>query len=109
MVTKRATMFSRSLQAWFVRPISDPKDVFARYGGEEFVTLLSNTNAEEATKLAENIRAAIESHAFIYEGKRLPITTSLGVAELTADIESAHTLIKQADKVPLRREVRRAK
>ena len=75
-----------------------PKDIFARYGGEEFVVLLSNTGAKAAAEMAERIRAAVETHAFIYEGKRLPITTSLGVAEIKADIESAQTLIKAADK-----------
>jgi len=75
-----------------------PKDIFARYGGEEFVVLLLNTNAAAAMELAEKIRASVESHAFTYEGKRMPVTTSMGVAELRADIESAQTLLKNADK-----------
>lgn len=75
-----------------------PKDVFARYGGEEFVVLLGNTGAKAAQELAERIRAAIETHAFIYEGKRMPVTTSMGIAELTSGIESAQTLLKAADK-----------
>jgi diguanylate cyclase (GGDEF)-like protein len=75
-----------------------PKDIFARYGGEEFVVLLANTGAQAAQGMAERMRAAIESHAFIYEGKRLPITSSLGVAELQSGIESAQTLLKAADK-----------
>jgi diguanylate cyclase (GGDEF)-like protein len=75
-----------------------PKDVFARYGGEEFVVLLSATGAKAAAELAERIRAAIETHAFIYEGKRLPITASMGVAELHAGVTSAQTLLKAADK-----------
>ena len=74
-----------------------PKDVFARYGGEEFVVLLSNTNAKDAADIAERIRSAVHSHAFVYEGKRLPVTTSLGVAELHTGIESAATLLKAAD------------
>ncbi|MCM2278214.1 MAG: GGDEF domain-containing protein [Oligoflexia bacterium] len=75
-----------------------PKDVFARYGGEEFVVLLSNMNSKAAQELAERVRAAVETHAFIYEGKRLPVTTSMGVAELTTSIESAQSLLKAADK-----------
>jgi len=75
-----------------------PKDVFARYGGEEFVILLANTGAKVATEIAERIRAAVEAHAFIYEGKRLPVTTSMGVDELRADMESQQTLLKNADK-----------
>lgn len=75
-----------------------PKDVFARYGGEEFVIILSNTSAKAAADIAEKIRSSIETHAFIYEGKRLPVTCSMGVSDLRADIESAQTLLKLADK-----------
>jgi len=86
--------FASIIRANYLRP----KDVFARYGGEEFVILLANTPAKAASELAEKIRAAVETHAFVYEGKRLPVTTSLGVAELRSDIESATTLLKTADK-----------
>lgn len=86
--------FASLIRANYLRP----KDVFARYGGEEFVILLANTDSKLATDLAEKIRAAIETHAFVYEGKRLPVTTSLGIAELRADIESAQTLLRSADK-----------
>ncbi|MBC7691641.1 MAG: GGDEF domain-containing protein [Methylotenera sp.] len=75
-----------------------PKDVFARYGGEEFVVLLGSTSAKSAAEIAERVRAAIETHPFIYEGKRIPVTTSLGVAELSTAVESAQTLMKAADK-----------
>lgn len=75
-----------------------PKDIFARYGGEEFVILLSRTNGTQANEIAERIRAGVETHAFVYEGKRIPVTTSLGVAELRADIESSQTMLKAADK-----------
>lgn len=75
-----------------------PKDVFARYGGEEFVILLGNTGITLATEIAEKIRAAVETHAFIYEGKRLPVTASIGVSELGSHVESAQTLLKSADK-----------
>ncbi|MBC7387081.1 MAG: GGDEF domain-containing protein [Cryobacterium sp.] len=74
-----------------------PKDVFARYGGEEFVLLLANTGIKDASDIAERIRGAVETHAFIYEGKRLSVTTSMGVAELTTGIESANSLLKHAD------------
>jgi diguanylate cyclase (GGDEF)-like protein len=74
-----------------------PKDVFARYGGEEFVVLLGNTGAKDAADIGERIRAAVETHAFVYEGKRIPVTTSMGIAELKTGIESAATLLKHAD------------
>jgi diguanylate cyclase (GGDEF)-like protein len=73
------------------------KDIFARYGGEEFVVILTGTGARAAAELAERLRSAIAAHAFIYEGKRLPITTSLGVAALDPSMESAAALLKAAD------------
>lgn len=85
--------FSSLVRSNFVRP----KDVFARYGGEEFVLLLANTNAQAAAALAEKIRSAVQTHAFVFEGKRITVTTSLGVAELGTHIESAQTLLKRAD------------
>ena len=75
-----------------------PKDVFARYGGEEFVILMGNIKAEQAKIQAEKIRQMIESHLFIYEEKRIPVTISMGIAELTSQIESAQTLLRSADK-----------
>jgi diguanylate cyclase (GGDEF)-like protein len=75
-----------------------PKDVFARYGGEEFVLLMGNTPVTKAAETAEKIRASIETHAFIFDGKRLPVSTSIGVAEITSAMESPPTLIKAADK-----------
>jgi len=75
-----------------------PKDVFARYGGEEFVILMGNIKAEQARIQAEKIRQMIENHLFIYEEKRIPVTISMGVAELTSQIETAQTLLRNADK-----------
>jgi len=74
-----------------------PKDIFARYGGEEFVVLLGNTGAKDALEIGERIRSAIETHPFVYESKRLAVTTSMGIAELKTGIESAATLLKHAD------------
>ncbi|MBU6376034.1 MAG: GGDEF domain-containing protein, partial [Bdellovibrionales bacterium] len=75
-----------------------PKDVFARYGGEEFVILMGNASAAAAETQAEKIRSMIESHPFIYEGKRIAVTLSMGVADLDSSIESAQTLLRTADK-----------
>lgn len=75
----------------------NPKDIFARYGGEEFVLVLGNSAIQEAMDRAEKIRASIESNAFVYEGKRIPITGSMGVAELRADVPTPIALLRVAD------------
>lgn len=89
-VLKEVTQLVRSQ---FVRP----KDVFARYGGEEFVIVLGNTPIAQAETIAEKLRAAIQAHSFMYEDKRLPVTTSIGVAEVTGTIDSPQSLLKAAD------------
>jgi len=74
------------------------KDIFARYGGEEFVILLINTSLEAGAQIAESVRSTVETHAFIYEGKRLPVKVSIGVAEFNKSMESSQALLKSADK-----------
>ena len=55
-------------------------DFVARYGGEEFVMLLPETPADRALLAFERVRSNIEAAEIMYEGKRLPVTVSLGVA-----------------------------
>ncbi|MHC1791730.1 diguanylate cyclase [Solidesulfovibrio sp.] len=68
-------------------------DTFGRYGGEEFLLLTPETNAEEAARLAERLREAIEKHAFPAV-KRL--TCSFGVSAMTPG-DSPESLIARAD------------
>jgi diguanylate cyclase (GGDEF)-like protein len=72
-------------------------DVFARYGGEEFVILLPKTNLKQSFEIAERLRKLIENHQFIYDGKRLPVTASIGVADYRQGVNSGTDLFKRAD------------
>ncbi len=74
------------------------KDIFARYGGEEFCILLPSVVLADAAKRAEQIRGKVQLHEFRHDGTRIPVTSSLGVAELTPEMESASDLIKAADR-----------
>jgi two-component system, cell cycle response regulator len=58
------------------------EDVFSRYGGEEFAVISRGIPVPNALVMAERIRTAVERHVFAWDGKRLPITVSLGVAGL---------------------------
>jgi two-component system cell cycle response regulator len=78
--------------------ILQQKDIFARYGGEEFCLMMPGTSIDDATKIADQIRGKVQGHEFNYEGKKIPVTTSLGVAELRSDMETASDLIKSSDK-----------
>jgi len=82
------------------------EDVFARYGGEEFACILRQTNASDATVLAERIRRAVERHRFAYvdpsqEGSDelvIPVTISSGVCELKAPMKDIEHFIEAADR-----------
>lgn len=76
--------------------VLEPQDILARYGGEEFVLLLPKKSASQATELARKLRGAVESRAFIYEGQRIQVTSSYGIAELDLVTESAQSLLKRA-------------
>lgn len=72
-------------------------DVFARYGGEEFVILLPKTNLKQSFEIAERLRKLIESKEFLYDGKRLPVTASIGVADYRQGVVTGTDLFKRAD------------
>jgi len=73
-------------------------DLLARYGGEEFVIILPETNLEGATAIAENLRKIVnEMQIDIDQNKPLNITTSIGVAERTANVACIMQLLNNAD------------
>jgi diguanylate cyclase (GGDEF)-like protein len=72
-------------------------DVFARYGGEEFVILLPKTNLKQSFEIAERLRKLIETKEFLYDGKRLPVTASIGVADYRQGVNNGTDLFKRAD------------
>lgn len=84
------------------RAISDcvrGTDVAARYGGEEFVVLMAETDTDAAAVAAERIRASIEALETDYEGLRLHVTVSCGVASYDPERDViAKGLIDRADR-----------
>ena len=74
-----------------------PTDFVARYGGEEFALILPYTHLKDAERLTERIRVRAAEHPFVFNGQKLPVTLSIGIAEW-GGVESADTLIAHADK-----------
>ncbi|MEM8865218.1 MAG: diguanylate cyclase, partial [Planctomycetota bacterium] len=71
-------------------------DIACRYGGEEFALILPATIARDATGLAERIRKGIESLQITFEGKKLSVTASLGLAQVNSE-DDGNRLLKRAD------------
>lgn len=61
----------------------DDTDLLARVGGEEFA-LLVPSGLDAARDKAERLRAAVAAHEFKWDGERIPVTISAGVAELAS-------------------------
>jgi diguanylate cyclase (GGDEF)-like protein len=71
--------------------------LFARVGGEEFAVLLSGIDLQGAYALAEQIRRAVEATPFSFDGNRIPVTLSLGVAERQPSDQAPQQLYERAD------------
>ena len=73
------------------------EECFARYGGEEFALVLPETGHENTVFLADKLRKIVEQHPFIFEGKRIPVTYSAGVADMSPAHDTPLSFIKLAD------------
>jgi diguanylate cyclase (GGDEF)-like protein len=56
-------------------------DIVGRYGGEEFVVLLEDSNAVGLAVVGERLRSKIQESVCVFEGKTIPLTASVGLAE----------------------------
>ncbi len=73
------------------------EDTFARYGGEEFALLLPELDLSGAVIAAEKARKLVAGQTFQFDKQTLPITISIGVAQIAADAREGADLIKAAD------------
>jgi two-component system, cell cycle response regulator len=56
------------------------EDSVFRYGGDEFSILVRGQSRDGLLAMAERVRQAVEAMNLRYEGHRIPVTTSIGVA-----------------------------
>lgn len=73
-------------------------DQFGRIGGEEFCIVIPEADTEGTTRLLERIRQEIESLIFNFDGKKVRVTCSVGVAFLEESIISSLQMMECADK-----------
>jgi len=72
-------------------------DIVGRYGGEEFGVILPNTNLSSSLMVAERMRSQVEKYSFVFQQQRLPVTISIGLAEVNPDTPDIEKLIHHAD------------
>jgi len=67
-----------------------------RYGGDEFTLLLFDSNLEEARKISEKIRQAIEISHINYMDNEVQVTVSMGVSS-SNETSNMQSMIYKAD------------
>ena len=73
-------------------------DSVFRYGGEEFAILLSNTDEQQAQRVAEKVRANIDAAPFPTDAGHIETTASIGIAVAQSEMfEEPEQLLKAAD------------
>ena len=74
------------------------EDIFARYGGEEFGLICRDVDALRASKAAHRIANLVRGEAFEIDSLSIPVSVSLGVADLAMLLQpSAKSLVEAAD------------
>lgn len=73
-------------------------DSAGRYGGEEFLVILTDSDENDASNVAERIRLSVSTHKFLHENMAIQVTVSIGIAKVSVDDMEERSLIKRADK-----------
>ena len=90
----------RSVANQLLSCLRRPTDLVARYGGEEFCAILPETNEQGAERLAEDMRASVESLALPHQRSDAApvVSVSVGVASCTPSVDmTIKQLLERAD------------
>jgi diguanylate cyclase (GGDEF)-like protein len=75
------------------------EDVFARYGGEEFAVISRAISLDDTFRFAERLRSVIEKLQLEFQGYRILLTVSIGIAAMPAlDTTDPAVLVDAADR-----------
>lgn len=71
--------------------------IVARIGGEEFALLLTNTGLDTALQIAERLRSKLGEQEFVFSGRKVRLSVSIGVANNEGDAIYQESLMSRAD------------
>jgi diguanylate cyclase (GGDEF)-like protein len=86
------------LLAATIKSIIRTADVAARFGGDEFVVLMPETNSQQALKTAQRLRLYLAERTVPTNQYRFHFTLSIGVASVSAEVNSIDILLEHADR-----------
>lgn len=71
--------------------------IFGRYGGEEFSAILKDISREDACAICERIRARVEGDEIEFEDRKIKVTISIGITEITKEDKNIDVPLSLAD------------
>ncbi|PYC22917.1 EAL domain-containing protein [Pseudomonas mosselii] len=72
-------------------------DTLARLGGDEFGVLLENCPPEQAERIAEQLRQAVQSLHFVWKGRPFVTTVSIGLVHIAQAPSTLEASLRAAD------------
>lgn len=85
----------RSIAAAISNAVDD-NDLWGRIGGEEFLVFLHATTRTRAVAIADGIRRAVVEADLVVDGRKVPLSVSIGVASVNGVFDPVD-LFRQAD------------
>ena len=79
-----------------IRSATRAQDVVARFGGDEFCILVTLDNCDEARHMAQRVMLAMKEPVML-AGRRMVMTTSIGISVFPDDGKTCEELLKNAD------------
>ena len=73
------------------------RDTVARLGGDEFGILMEHCSLEQAQRVADNVRARIETYRFCWDDKSFSIGVSIGIAPINGYTGGITAALSAAD------------
>ncbi|MDH5355926.1 MAG: PAS domain S-box protein, partial [Gammaproteobacteria bacterium] len=80
-----------------LRSVVRQRDTLARLGGDEFGVLIEHCSLEQAQRVADTLRQAIEKFQFSWEGQPFRVGVSIGLVKINKTTPNLTELLKQAD------------
>ena len=73
------------------------RDTLARLGGDEFAVLLEHCELEQARRIADGLRVAVQNFRFAWENSSFTLGVSIGLVEITAGCIAESDALRAAD------------
>jgi len=73
------------------------RDTLARLGGDEFGIIIEHCRVEEAERITENMRKAVSSFRFEWQGASFHVGVSIGLVPISAAARNVAELLSAAD------------